>query len=369
VSRRLPLLLVLAAAGAGCEPATSAGRAPVAADAAGAAGTEGWEPVADLGGPWLFRIGDDPAWALPAATAGWERIAAPAAWEDEGFWGYDGFAWYQKRFALPPGTAGRVGPRPLYLRLGRVDDVDEVYLNGRFLGSTGRVPPSYETAYLAPRLYRIPPGYLDPAGENVLAVRVFDAELSGGLIEGPLDLAVPPPDDPRAAPMVADLAGAWRLGAGDNADRAAPGFDDGAWAEVTVPARWDPQGFADLDGYAWYRRRFTLSAADARRDLVLVLGAVDDLDQAFVNGVRVGQTGDVEGRVVGGDEWMRPRAYPVPAAALRPGENVVAVRVFDGLLDGGLYAGPVGLMTAEAYADLRRRAEAGEGRSADALPR
>lgn len=318
-----------------------------------------WESVMALDGAWRFRLGDSTAWARPdeSGAPGWEPIAVPGAWEESGFYGYDGFAWYRTRFTLPPEALDRAGSRPLYLRLGRIDDADEVFLNGRFVGSTGRMPPAYETGFFAPRLYRIPPGYLDPGGENVLAIRVFDGELEGGILEGPLEVVAPAPDAPSAAPLVADLAGAWRLHVGDNPERAAGAFDDRDWPEVTVPARWDAQGLATHDGFAWYRKRFVLPADADTGGLVLVFGAIDDLDEAFVNGVRVGGTGDLERREVRGDEWLVLRAYPVPAGLLRPGENVVAVRVYDGLIDGGIIAGPVGLMRRADYADLRRRTE------------
>ena len=38
------------------------------------------------------------------------------------------------------------------------------------------------------------------------------------------------------------------------------------------------------------------------------------------------------------------RAYPIPDGLLRfEGENVLAVRVYDGLYDGGIFEGPVGI--------------------------
>ena len=77
---------------------------------------------------------------------------------------------------------------------------------------------------------------------------------------------------------------------------------------------------------------------------------LDDLDQTFVNGVLVGATGDVDAGVVDGHEWQVERVYRVPASVLREGDNVVAVRVFDGPLDGGIHEGPVALMLPAAAA-------------------
>jgi len=52
----------------------------------------------DLNGEWKFRIGDNKDWADPAfSDAGWTTIKAPGPWEDQGFRGYDGYAWYRKK--------------------------------------------------------------------------------------------------------------------------------------------------------------------------------------------------------------------------------------------------------------------------------
>ncbi len=307
--------------------------------------------VVDLAGPWQLRLGDDLAWAAaPGDPAMWQRVAVPGAWEDAGLWGYDGFAWLRRTFTLPPG-AGADG-RPLVLRLGRVDDADEVFLNGQRIGATGVMPPAYETAYYAERAYYLPAGALRP-GLNTLAVRVYDGELAGGIVEGPVDIAVAAPGTTPATPLVADLAGRWRAAAGDLPEWREPGFDDRAWAEITAPERWESQGYPDLGGFVWMRRTVTLSTTQASQPLVFIAGAIDDLDEVFANGTRIGGTG-LPGRtengapVVAGDEWQQPRAYAVPPGILRPGRNVVAVRVYDGLVDGGIVQGPVGLATPAA---------------------
>jgi hypothetical protein len=73
------------------------------------------------------------------------------------------------------------------LQLGRVDDVDEAYLNGIRIGGMGKFPPDPETAYSLRRAYPVPPGLL---GEhNVLAVRVFDMMGPGGIVAGPVGLS------------------------------------------------------------------------------------------------------------------------------------------------------------------------------------
>ena len=58
--------------------------------------------ILDLSGKWKFSIGDDSAWASPDYNDWeWEEIKVPSSWENEGFHGYNGFAWYRKSFELP----------------------------------------------------------------------------------------------------------------------------------------------------------------------------------------------------------------------------------------------------------------------------
>ncbi len=161
--------------------------APVAARAADlAAGDRVTAPalragparLAALAGAWRFRAGDDAAWSDPALDDGaWEPIAAGTPWEEAGHPGLDGFAWYRTRFTAP----ARAGDGPLTLELGRVDDADETYLNGRLVGATGAFPPRYASAWQAYRRYPVPREAVRWGRENVVAVRVYDGGGPGGL--------------------------------------------------------------------------------------------------------------------------------------------------------------------------------------------
>ncbi|OOG48314.1 9-O-acetylesterase [Rhodanobacter sp. C06] len=110
---------------------------------------------------------------------------------------------------------------------------------------------------------------------------------------------------------------------------AAEKLDVSDWDSLPVPSDWEPVGYYDMDGVAWYRRQFTLSAAEAAQGVTLGLGRIDDSDQSFVNGHPVGHM-DLA--------WNTPRIYKVPAADLHAGNNSIAVRV-DDLGGGGGMAG------------------------------
>jgi len=106
-----------------------------------------------------------------------------------------------------------------------------------------------------------------------------------------------------------------------------PALDTESWKTMPVPGLWEEAGEPDLNGVVWLRKTFELpdSATDAAAELQL--GMVDDIDTTFVNGVNIGGT-------VG---YNLVRKYPVAAGVLKPGRNVVAVRVLDTGGGGGIW--------------------------------
>lgn len=132
---------------------------------------------------WLFKTGDDQHYkAMAFDDSGWQSIRVPAQWENAGVPGYDGFAWYRLHFNVPRALLNR----ELYLCTGTIDDADETYLNGTQIGATGRFPPAAASAWNEQRAYRIPAHLLRE--KNVLAVRVYDMGLGGGISGGTIGL-------------------------------------------------------------------------------------------------------------------------------------------------------------------------------------
>jgi len=113
---------------------------------------------------------------------------------------------------------------------------------------------------------------------------------------------------------------------------AAAAFDDGGWETTTVPSAWSGD-LANFDGIAWYRRAFELPAALAGTDLDLGLGPIDDMDQCFLDGEKIGAT-EMPGL------WGAPRHYWVAAAKATAGRHVLALRVVDTGGQGGLIGKP-----------------------------
>lgn len=166
-------------------------------------------PNINFEGYWKFSIGDNLTWANREYNdSDWEEVFVPSPWEDEGFHGYDGFAWYRKHFTIPEEYISSA----LYIDLGFIDDVDETYLNGHFVGFSGSFPPNYVTAYFAQRKYALPPDYINYGGENVLSVRVYDAQLGGGITSGTIGLFI-------TKEMIIPqqfLTGDWKFAVGDS---------------------------------------------------------------------------------------------------------------------------------------------------------
>lgn len=306
-----------------------------------------------LEGNWRFSIGDDTAWASPEFDdKDWEKIKVPSTWEDQGFHGYNGYAWYRKTFEIPKESAGS----NFILNAGFIDDVDETYINGKLVGITGGFPPQFVTAYDANREYYISKDILKE-GKNLIAVRVYDAMLEGGITRGAVGL-FPVRSDVRLISNIdldINLSGLWKFHTGDNAEWKNSGYDDNNWKEIFVPAYWEVQGYKDYNGFAWYRKSFILPEKFSGKKLVLMLGMIDDIDQTYVNGTLVGSVGDwyfnnVPNNFNQNDEWQTLRGYYLPADLLLPGkENTVAVRVYDGFINGGIYRGPIGMITQEKY--------------------
>ncbi|AFH50395.1 Glycoside hydrolase family protein [Ignavibacterium album JCM 16511] len=301
----------------------------------------------ELKGKWKFSLGDSPERSkVDFNDDNWELIDVPSSWENQGFHGYDGFAWYRKEFTVTDDLSFE----NLYLILGFVDDVDETYLNGKLIGLSGGFPPNYNTAYNAYRRYKIPSGLLRKE-KNVIAVRVYDKELEGGIIGGePGIYAVLNELNPDLT-----LEGIWKFKIGDDKVRADKNYDDSDWDSLFVPAHWEMQGYRDYDGFAWYRKKFSISKELSKERLVLLMGKIDDIDQTYINGVQIGSTGlwnfnKVPTDFNTGNEWEQKRIYSIPDGLLNfNDENIIAVRVYDGFRDGGIYQGPIGIITEKKF--------------------
>jgi hypothetical protein len=166
---------------------------------------------------------------------------------------------------------------------------------------------------------------------EIAVVEAGDAEASsrlflGGKWQALLTVPLPPSPSPDG--------GHTDTGISDRAKSlVAPGADETGMQEVAVPAKWEEYGgaWATADGEAVFRRTVEIPAGWAGRELSLSLGAIDDFDNTFFDGVEVGAT-----TLSTPNAWSTPRRYTIPAKLVTPGRHVIAVRVFDRFGGGGL---------------------------------
>jgi hypothetical protein len=291
-----------------------------------------------LRGRWRFHIGDEAAWAeKDFDDSNWEQVWVPSAWEDEGFNGYDGFAWYRIKFD------GRKLDREgvYYLNLGFIDDADEAFLNEKLIGFSGQCPPKFKTAYNNERRYVLPSQLVNFDGENTLAVRVFDGMHRGGIVDGKVGIY-----QVNVAKLLVDLQGIWSFAKSPSSERVT---DNAKWEKIMVPGPWENQGHQRYDGFAWYKRTFNISAKFPKEPVVLMVGKIDDFDKVYFNGKLIGSTNDHReyGR---SSSYDQTRIYEIPQDIIkRNGSNTVEILVEDMGNIGGIYEGVIGITTKANY--------------------
>lgn len=146
----------------------------------------------DLSKGWKFKTGNDLTWAKPETSdSDWDSISIGKIWEDQGHDGYDGYAWYRTKIIIPSSLKEDAFLKDsLRVKLGKIDDCDQFYLNGTFIGENNKVKatPGIDSVFEkegywdAERNYAI--SVNNPAilwdKENVIAVRVYDHGYGGG---------------------------------------------------------------------------------------------------------------------------------------------------------------------------------------------
>ncbi|HEU4960619.1 MAG TPA: glycoside hydrolase family 2 TIM barrel-domain containing protein [Sphingomonas sp.] len=129
------------------------------------------------------------------------------------------------------------------------------------------------------------------------------------------------------------LADGWRFHLGGAAgDPQTPDYDDSGWQPVSVPHTWNKVGNygetrrpdADLTrGIGWYRLHFQAPPLDGRR-VYLQFDAASIIADIWLNGRKIGR-----------HEGAFSRFRVDATAAIRPGDNLLAVRVDNSAPDPG----------------------------------
>lgn len=102
-------------------------------------------------------------------------------------------------------------------------------------------------------------------------------------------------------------------------------YNPKGWHTINIPGYWEDQGIKDLNGVVWYRREIDIPASMAGKPAKVFLGRIVDADVLYINGKQVGNT-----------TYMYPqRRYNVPADLLKPGKNMLVVKVINNSGKGG----------------------------------
>ena len=103
-------------------------------------------------------------------------------------------------------------------------------------------------------------------------------------------------------------------------------FDDSNWKAIAMPYAF-PDNF---DGIIWFRKQVTLTAEQAAKANTLTLGPIDDMDITYINGEEIGRTDmTVQGF------YAAPRNYAIKPGVLKAGQNIIAIKAYDGQGPGG----------------------------------
>lgn len=86
---------------------------------------------------------------------------------------------------------------------------------------------------------------------------------------------------------------------------------------INVPDSWINDSLGEIKGSVWVQRTFEVSKEWCEEDIRLYLGTIVDVDFTYVNGTLVGNT----------EYFYPPRRYVIKKGILKPGKNVITVRV------------------------------------------
>ncbi len=162
------------------------------------------ENFIDLNIPWKFKAGDNMAWVNPSFDdSKWTTLLPTKNWEDQGYEKLDGFAWYRIKFLLPSSLKEQALMKDsLQFLLGRIDDCDQVFLNGELIGQNARtqaiktIPGNdfikEHGIWNTDRRYvlNVHDTRILWDKENVIAVRVYDQGGLGGMFSKPFKVSM-----------------------------------------------------------------------------------------------------------------------------------------------------------------------------------
>jgi len=127
-----------------------------------------------------FKFGDNPEWANPSFNDNdWSTQLLAKSFKKD-----SSYAWYRIKIVIPSSLKTGTG-KGLKLYLGKIDDIDQTYFNGKMVGESGSFPPKYVSQWEKQRMYIIPEKDVQWDKENIIAVRIYNLVGGMGMWEGP----------------------------------------------------------------------------------------------------------------------------------------------------------------------------------------
>ncbi len=116
------------------------------------------------------------------------------------------------------------------------------------------------------------------------------------------------------------------------------------WHKFWLPGYWDDQGVKGLNGVVWFRKEVYVPASMTGKPAKLFMGRIVDADNVYINGVFSGSI----------TYQYPPRRYDLPTGLLKPGKNLIVIRVTNNSGKGGFVPDkPYYLVAGNDSIDLR----------------
>jgi sialate O-acetylesterase len=111
---------------------------------------------------------------------------------------------------------------------------------------------------------------------------------------------------------------------------AARNYDDSSWKQVKLPGGFAELGVPDTPALVYFRKEFEVPDPPPTGRNMVQLGIIEKMDTVYING-----------QEIGGSSWVEnPRQYFIRPDMLKPGKNVITIRVLKTLPNGGFMSKP-----------------------------
>ncbi len=297
-----------------------------------------------LDGEWFVAKGDRrEESAPPEQSSVWRSVSLPVDLQKNipDWAGRQGRFWYRKRFNWNYQNSH------VYLKIACISGENRLWINGKLVGVTNSETDVNAVAMI-PRNYPVPPEALRKGSNEILICVDYETDAALGLngstgnILFPFEFHLFSGDREEKELADLDLTGkeGWRIQKVSGPSEAWQ-MEKSVSLEIpcTVQSRLPEWG-----GKAgWFRivREIQLPAFSASGTApALLIGAVDDEDIVFVNGVEIGRT---TRKTNPADYWKAMRRYPIPPGLLKNGINRIEILLHD-FNGSGSIAAPVKLL-------------------------